>query len=381
MTDKPGQWNVVRWGLGAVMLATAACSADRDSTRVTPVLPEWVVGSEPLVSIGKVDGTPEYVFHRIASVRLLPNERIAVADGSSNTIRIYGTGGQFELGMGREGEGPGEFRYLSNLWFRDPDTLVVYDSSNHRLTSFLTSGAPLPNSVTFRADDGSPEVYLGRFDNGEHALAWIRQEPRDGSSVTPDVMQIGRFSADGPLAALLATDVGMRRLRSPLPFSPHFMGTVLGDSVYHTDGLGGEIRVTSMSGVRVRTIQFAFEQPLLDEAWAKLEESLDTGAVRAFEDLRGTPGLDSIPAFSEMLVEAGSRLWLKHYDPAVDSHWLGRRRTGGVWLVIESDGTLAARVSIPEGFRLLDVRDDLVAGLIRDELGVERVEVRALDRN
>lgn len=377
MRDDVGSFDVVRWGLVVMALVTAACSSDADSARA--ILPEWVVASEPLLSIGEVDGTPESVFDRISSVRLLPDERLAVADGSS-TIRIYGAEGQFELGMGREGEGPGEFQSLGNLWFRDPDTLVAYDSRNFRLTSFLTSGELLPESITLRADDGYAEIYLGRLGNGEHAVAWIRQGPRDRSKMTPDVMQLARFSSDGQSFTPLDTDVGMRRMGGPLPFSPHFIGAVIGDSVYHTDGLRGQIRVTSQSGVRVRTIQVAVEQPSLEEAWAMLEARLDTSAVRRFEDIRRTPGVDSIPAFSEILVEGGRRLWLKRYDPGVDSHWLGRQRTGGVWLVLESDGTQSARVSVPVGFRLLDVRDDRVAGVSRDEFGVERVEVRALRR-
>lgn len=374
-----GQWMARSW-LAVTVLAAAACSPDSDFTDAPSILPEWTLGSEPLVSIGEVAGTPEYVFDRIVSVRLLPDNRLAVADGSSNTIRVYGADGHFELGLGREGEGPGEFRYLSSLWFREPDTLAVYDSGNLRLTSFLTSGELLPTIVTFRADDGYPEVYLGRLDNGEHAVAWIRRQPRDRSSVTPDLMQVARFEPDGHLGALLVTDAGMRRLGSPLPFSPHFIGAVLGDSIYHTDGLRGEVRVTSESGVPVRTIRVALETPGLDVAWRKLEESLDTGATRRLEDIRHRPGIDSIPAFSEILVEEGRRLWLKQYDPGVDSHWLGRRRTGGVWLVIESDGTPTARVPVPDGFRPLDVRGNRVAGVTRDELGVERVEVRVITR-
>ncbi len=74
------------------------------------------------------------------------------------------------------------------------------------------------------------------------------------------------------------------------------------------------------------------------------------------------------------------RLWLKLYAPSTDSHWLGRLRTGGTRLVVRTDGTPAARVPIPPGVRLMDVRGDRVAGVARDETGVERVEVFALRR-
>lgn len=88
-----------------------------------------------------------------------------------------------------------------------------------------------------------------------------------------------------------------------------------------------------------------------------------------------------IPVISELLSDHRGRLWTKRYEPAIDSHWLLRQRTGGSWLVMEPGGDPVALVSMPDGFRLMDVRGDRVAGVSRDELGVERVEVRRLDRS
>jgi hypothetical protein len=48
--------------------------------------------------------------------------------------------------------------------------------------------------------------------------------------------------------------------------------------------------------------------------------------------------------------------------------------------VLDRAGVVSAHVAVPPGFRVLDARDERVAGVTRDELGVERVEVRALSR-
>jgi hypothetical protein len=184
---------------------------------------------------------------------------------------------------------------------------------------------------------------------------------------------------------VLAGDVGMRRLgRGPVPMSPHFLGAVLDGAVYHTDGLRGEVRVTSPSGERVRTISTGMEEWMSEAAWSRLEGGLEAGsdpdALVRLDEVRGAPGLDTIPSISDMIVAADETLWLKRYDPAVDTHLRLRRRTGGTWLVIEGDGTRLALVSIPSDFRLMDVRGARVVGLARDELGVERIEVRALQK-
>lgn len=64
--------------------------------------------------------------------------------------------------------------------------------------------------------------------------------------------------------------------------------------------------------------------------------------------------------------------------PRTDSHWLSRRRAGGIWVVSDTNGSLVARVAPPDGLRLLDVGSDRVVGVTRDELGVERIQVHRL---
>jgi len=46
---------------------------------------------------------------------LIPDGRIAVADNGAATIRIFRPDGSFERELGRRGEGPGEFAYLSSI--------------------------------------------------------------------------------------------------------------------------------------------------------------------------------------------------------------------------------------------------------------------------
>src|SRR5688572_29906246 len=53
----------------------------------------WTIGSEPVVTIGSIDGEAPYLLSGIQAVELLPDDRIAVIDGSSQTIRIYDASG------------------------------------------------------------------------------------------------------------------------------------------------------------------------------------------------------------------------------------------------------------------------------------------------
>lgn len=230
----------------------------------------------------------------------------------------------------------------------------------------------------FQAPDGFPEIYVGAYADGSHALAWIEQTPRDRSVVTPDHMKIGRFGEDGGMSVLLDTAFGMRRLASPLPFSPHFLAAMIGDTVFHTDGLDGAIHVVNPDGERVRVVHVPMDSVAFGEARRRLEPELDSAAVRRIRELHSVSGVDSVPTLAELLADGEGHLWAKRYEPSTDSHWKLRSRTGGEWLMLETDGNVVARVTIPAGVRLVEVAGGRIAGIARDELGVERVQVFAL---
>jgi hypothetical protein len=339
--------------------------------------PAWEVSGDPLTVIGLVDGPEEYLFSGIAAAGLLEDGRIAVADRGSSTIRIYDPDGSHLVTMGGEGQGPGEFIYLSSIALRGADTIVAYDARGYRLTRFDTTGAVL-STVTLRADDGWPEIYLGELSDGDHLAAWIVQGPRSYDEVTPDVMRIARFGAGGDLRSPLLTTVGMRRLGSPLPFSPHFLAVLLGDTVFHTDGLG-VIRAMGADGTPVRELAAPFPGWDPREARQRFLSVADSAQSAALGEATEA-ATDSVPTVSAMLSDPAGLLWLKRYDPSTDSHWLGRARTGGDWAVVRSDGPTVATVALPIGFRAMGVRGDRVVGVVRDELGVERVHVYGVVR-
>ena len=358
------------------LVCAAACGGDGGSPGVVE---QWRIDPEPLVAVGDVDAEDPYLFARIAGVELLPDGRIAVADGMSGTIRVFHSDGRLDRQMGGIGDGPGEFRYINSLRVSYPDTLVVYDSQALRLTAFLATGE-LVSTVSFTSPDGWPEVYLGAYSDGSHAGAWIRQEPRDPSVVTVDQMKLGRFGPDGRLESILGSAVGMRRTGSPLPFSPHFLAVMVGDTVYHTDGLGGRLEVAGPSGEMLGVVRVPGGEWEAEEALARLEAILSESWSERLQGLKGLVAMESVPTISEVLADDEGRLWVKQYVPETDSHWNRRLRTGGEWVVVERDGSVVARVSVPDGVRPVAIRDSRVLGVAFDEYDVERVQVHAIER-
>ena len=343
-------------------------------------LARWVLDPTPRMELGEFDGEPEEVFSRISGVGLLGDGGVVVGNAASGTLRVFDARGVFELELGGEGEGPGEFAYLAHVRVLDGDTILAYDPVAYRLSLFTRSGQTHA-TVQMDATNGAPEVYFGRDGRGQHLVALIRPEPRDPTEVTADVMELRRYGADGAVWESLGTFPGMRRMRSPVPLSPHLIGAVLGDTVFVTDGLSAQVRAIAPAGASSRIVDGAEVVWTPSEARQRLEDHIDDPAVaQRLQDAGVATVWDSVPHFSDALPDPGGHLWLKRYDPATDSHWVSRRRSGGLWIVATTDGVPVAEVVMPDSFRLMAVGPDRVAGVHTDELGVERVVVYSLQR-
>src|SRR5688572_2268538 len=126
---------VLRTAFTGVGLGLLACGPDRgattsqfvtrDSASVTivenaaPIWTDsadvWRVQAEPAVTIGVVEGAPEYQLFRVRHALRLEDGAIVVADGGSREIRFYDSAGRHIRSIGGDGEGPGEFRVISLL--------------------------------------------------------------------------------------------------------------------------------------------------------------------------------------------------------------------------------------------------------------------------
>jgi hypothetical protein len=346
----------------------------------------WTVSDTPVIRIGARDGAAAYLFQRISAVRQLEDGGLAVGDLGSESIRIFGPDGAFLRQLGRRGEGPGEFGWVGDVFLAGSDTLIAYDPTLSRLTRFLLDGTLL-STRSVQAPSGVPEFVLGRYSDGGWAMAWIAtgEMKRDSEVMDPDPMVVARFAPDGSMVRILGTGPGMvRQTRGPVPFSPFFHGVLLRDSAFVTNGQEARIQVMAGSGGSARTLDV--DMPPVDPAAARraLEAALDVRDQS--ERLVGIPeaGWDRpVPRIAQMIRGEGDRLWLKQYEPTTDS-WLvgamGGRQSGGTWTVVEPDGTVVARVTLPDGFIPKEVAHGRVAGVGVDALGVERAVVYGVER-
>ncbi len=65
---------------------------------------------EEELSIGVIEGDPDYQFGGIAAMEVDARGTVYVADQQARRVAIYDSAGVFQVAFGRQGEGPGEFR-------------------------------------------------------------------------------------------------------------------------------------------------------------------------------------------------------------------------------------------------------------------------------
>jgi hypothetical protein len=140
----------------AVFLAAACAGNDsgadltsvRDSADVRIVevdsaalsrVPRWVTESEPDLHVENREDDPHYQMFFVADAISIP-DGIAVSLSGTSEIRIYDDRGTYVRTIGGPGSGPGEFSSVSWLQRLDPDTIVVYDRGQRRISVFDIRG-------------------------------------------------------------------------------------------------------------------------------------------------------------------------------------------------------------------------------------------------
>ncbi|MCA1790722.1 MAG: hypothetical protein LC667_12950 [Thioalkalivibrio sp.] len=90
--------------------------------------------------LGAVDG-PE-ALTRVSDLELSRDGKVFIGQPEQSAIAVFGRDGTFNRLLGSEGGGPGEFRRVKRLGWRD-SLLTIYDDKQPRLTLLSESGAAL----------------------------------------------------------------------------------------------------------------------------------------------------------------------------------------------------------------------------------------------
>jgi hypothetical protein len=365
------------------------------------------LAAEPSLSIGRLSGPDELLFGRIASARRDAAGKVIVADRQALQVRIFDAEGRHIQSLGRDGEGPGEFRSLLGAWpvrYRDETgvdsrQVITADSELDRITRFSAEGTPVGTATLAGREDMSirtiglvgPDAVLSRGSpynlpdfgllggsmvNMARAM-WGGEANRrvlfvrhrlDG--VLADTLAEGRDAAFGSVA------MGDGAMTFAIPFSSRSEAAGSPHGVVFTGGT--QYAISAFEDGSLTLMARLDEAPPARtdehlERYARGSEGADADEAEVREDIeryRQVPLPDRLPAYTDILFAEGGEVWARRYRFADESE--------ARWDVFAHDGIYLGRVAVPASFRIEEISRGEALGVATDELGVERVQVREL---
>ena len=344
---------------------------------------EWRVNPEPVFRLGDAGDDPSSSFFRILDVALLAGGEVIVVDGGSAEVRRYDAAGRHLWSTGGRGEGPGEFRMPGYLGRRDDGAFLIWDRSLSRVSTIAQNGDRL-GTERRSGSDGSPVVAFGRFEDGYWlvALPVVRRVTEPGTAWT-DSVRLGRYDPVLEEHVQLATVPGPRWVWTgqsmlPVPFSPRSLRAIVGNRVAVASGSVPEVSIHDPDGSLAARYRIAREVRPVSESDIRqvIDDLVELGqgseAVwRQWRDDIEVPAFE--PAFDQLLADGDGNLWAQRFTADLLT------REPPSWDVFDSAGAWLGVVATPGGMVVTAIRDGLVAGVYRDELGVEYVSVHRLE--
>ena len=341
----------------------------------------WRVDTARAVTIGAIEGPEASVFGQVAGVVVGRDGRIYVADAQAKEVRIFSAGGEFLSRFGRDGEGPGEFRNISGLGRGPGGGIATLDPALGRVSIFGPDGEFIRSFRLHRPhvmiSSGAPVRYGrdGRYHDltkvsrgaGADSLAVIRY---DAEGVVDDTVLLSVFQPE----LLTVMRNGLRQATLTMPQSPRAMGAVgPGGEIYAA--LGGDYRISELgtSGDTVRVLRRTVEPLPIPPAG---RDSLRDVLIERYTQVAGEPPREAVPvpvrmpALLALEVDETDHLWVLR--PTVDP-------AGMEWDVFDPEGGYLGAVSLPAMF-VMHIGERSIAGVVYDEMGVQRVRVYPLER-
>lgn len=361
--------------------------------------PVWSVAAEPFLTMGSVAGPAPTRFSDISAAARGADDRLLVADAMSGELRTFGADGQHLWTAGRIGRGPGEFQGLGEVDFFSGDSVLVWDRSLRRFSIFSPSGDFVRThrvqwtglSSLSGLSQVTPNLYV--MTEGYSSRSLSRAETPAGallraSSRVVVVSRNGEVVEElGPFPsiefAFYERLPGSRPSFGPAPFGR-------GISIAASTGLihvgteeAMEYRSYTPDGslkrvVRAVTPELTISSRLRDMYWEREKERYEEMG-RSLARLRSERETTAFPkrraAYDKMVVDALDHVWLRETSRG------DALSPTGFWLVFDTEGRWLGRVEMPSGLEVLEIGENHVLGIFRDELGVEYIGVHRLDRS
>jgi hypothetical protein len=352
----------------------------------------WTLSEEPALRIGSVEGDTAKLLYQVTDTRRLRDGRILVVNSGSAQVRVYGAEGQLLQTLGRQGEGPGEFRAP---WHAHPmrgDSILVIDL--YREVAIFD-----PDGVYARQFDlNLPDGMLGsesaepvdQFGDGSLLFrGHYRQDP-SWEGVRRNVVPMLRIPLDGTLAESLGDyDDQTAHFGGP-PFREYVFGpwakeAAAESTMWYGPGDRLELREVAFDGTLLKLVRLdrparpvtESDRDQFQRDYAEQMAVMNPRQGVEFWLQRAENALfpDSFPAHYEIKTDALGNVWVQDYRS-----WVSEARVDRRWSVFDAEGAYQGEVLVPGALEVHDIGERHLVGRWTDELGVEYVHVYEIEK-
>lgn len=356
-----------------------------DGARPQLQIESWAVSEQPVLDIGATYGDPAYELFRVVGAVRLANGSIVIGNAGTYELRLYDATGIHLRTVGREGEGPGEFRMVSHLRRLPSDSLAVLDSRLRRISVFSADGV-LARTLTIQSGPASAPATITN-DGSVMTSSPIPLRSLPSTGIYRDSATYYAFNPDGTFAdtigSFLSFELFQHGSGQPpnqvlLPFG-HTTVYAAADAFYVGTNDQDLIRVFDARGNQQRTLRLNLprrrvtDDDVLEARRVELARARsDERRARTAMALDAAPRPDEMPLFRSLLVDHAGHLWVEAYRVSDTD--------APRWSVFDPTGAIVAEAVLPVGVQALDIGDDYVLGVWRDELDAEHVRLYTLRR-
>ena len=320
---------------------------------------------------------------------MLEDGSIIVADRADALLFLYDSTGRFVRTLGGMGYGPGEFRMISGVAPLGGDTILVFDGTGRRLTTFTLDGDVTgTHTVELPADfEHSLSGYeLAGILEGDRAVLVPDAVPGQ-SRTQADTFRIDIpvlvVSREGELLHRLDGLWGMEAFGDELttmiaPLGWRRIARVTEEGILSADVEAGVIERYDARGTPVQALQLSHDrEPLpvhVQDDWIESRtRGIEDRSQRAYFQrwLAQLPFPEHLPYLSDLHADGDGRFWLR-------TATLPNEALGSQWIIVDAEGVPTAAIELPSALRILELRGRHLLGLWTDSLGVQTV--RSYDR-
>ncbi|MGH7577465.1 MAG: 6-bladed beta-propeller [Longimicrobiales bacterium] len=352
----------------------------------------WTPGAawrlEEELRIGVPDGDPVREFGRISDIGVDRSGRMYVLERHAVEIRVFDDEGEFVHAFGRPGGGPGELASPSAVLIGAADTVFIPDTRNQRVQRFLADGSEA-GSFTISPADGIPLTWRIRPDGLLIEEVRTLPAPRAGEARNLLIVRRGDGVARETLMETPVGDAMVIQNGQPqmTMFAPEPLWTMLTDGRV-ASGRNSEYRIElrTADGRLDRVVRRPFERQSFSESdrrtvRAMLRERLEDQPPSPVRErmIQSMKYADHYPVYASLFGGPDGTLWVRHakhvssLGPSDVEAFDVRAFGAPEYDVFDREGRFLGVIATPDRFQVMQADAEHVYGVLRDDLGVQRV--------